>query len=287
MADAEAQVVPDGNAEEQGNSLFCLEFVSMNASSKAEKQQNRWVVRSTAMKNFRRRQLSQRTHTKEASRTNSEVRPHRSPKWSKEKKIRNKEVGAGHNEQHSDIKEESDQDLQEEPYPVVDEWIFETTSHGSWFERQAASGSHNEGLRDSEALYVESTPSYQILNGFFALPSPLNFLGGGRVDPFRRYPGEHVGTHVHELIDHCESQSRPESHLIIYAASHVTNADYHVKNSYICSMARPATSWRKRRSEPDFLSVAGKGHFKTPRHARHAIWRRSPHGRPSKSTSSP
>lgn len=206
MAATEAQVVLDGNAGDEGRSLFCLEFVSMNASSQAEKQQNQWVVRSTAMKNFRRRQQSQRTHAKEASRTNSERRPHRPPKRIKEKEIRNKEVGTEHKEQHNDVEEGSSQDLQDASSQAVDDWSFETSSHGSWLENQAASSNHNEGLwdSDSEVLQVESSPSHPTSNGFFALNSPLNILGGGRVDPFRIYPADYVAPHVHELIDHCE-----------------------------------------------------------------------------------
>jgi hypothetical protein len=202
MAAAEAQVVRDGNTA----ALFCLEFVSMNASSQAEKQQNQKVIRSTAMKNFRRRQQTQRTRAKEASRTNSEVRPHQLPKRTKEKEKSNKEDSRGHKEQRNDIKEESNQDLQDESSQAADDWIFETSSHASWLESQAASGNHKEGLWDSETVQVDDSLSRVTADGLLTLNSPLNILGGGRIDPFRAYPAGYGGPHVHELIDHCELQ---------------------------------------------------------------------------------
>jgi hypothetical protein len=206
MAAAEAQVVRDRNTAAGGRPLFCLEFVSMNASSQAEKQQNQKVIRSTAMKNFRRLQQMERTRAKEASKTNSELRPHQLPKLTKEKEKNNKEDSRGHKEQRNDIKEESNQDLQDESSQAADDWIFETSSHASWLEGQAASGNHKGGLWNSEAMQADGSLSRATLNSLLTLNSPLNILGGGRVDPFRTYPAGYGGPHVHELIDHCELQ---------------------------------------------------------------------------------
>jgi hypothetical protein len=191
-----------GGAEE-GRPAF-IEFVSMNASSHADKRRNQKVIRSTAMKNFRRRQQSQRTQTSEASGQNSETRPHHLPRRTKEKDESNEEDSTEHKEQHSNINEEFHQDLQEVPSQAVDDWATETTSIASWLESRSVSDNHSEGPWDNEALQVERSPSHPTSNDLFASSSPLDVLGGGRIDPFRIYPAAYVGPHVHELIDHCK-----------------------------------------------------------------------------------
>jgi hypothetical protein len=219
MATDKAHVTLDGNGGKEGRSVFCLEFVNMNASSRAEKQRNRKVIRSTAMKNFRRRQQSQRTQVKDASRTNSEIRRSHLAQRTKEKKISNKEDGEEHKEQVIYIKEEFDQDLQDASSLAVDGWMFETTSNRWWLEsRTVSSSKHNEGLWDSEALQMESSPSHLTSKDFFTLNSPLTVLGGGRIDPFRIYPEEYVDPHVHELIDHCEFRSFQKTYLLLNIA---------------------------------------------------------------------
>lgn len=215
MAISEPRLALDGGGGEESRSVFCLEFVNMNASSQVEKQRNQKLIRSTAMKNFRRRQQSQQRQAKEASRTNSEIRPNHLRQRIKEKKISNREDEEDHKEQHSDIKEEFDPDLQDASTKAVDDWIFDTTSKGSWVESQtAASGNHNEGLWDSKARQFESSRSHPTWNDFFLLNNPLNVLGGGRVDPFRKYPVGYVGPYVHEVIDHCKSRPFPKSYYI-------------------------------------------------------------------------
>jgi hypothetical protein len=220
MATDKAHVNLDGNGGKEGRSVFCLEFVNMNASSRAEKQRNRKVIRSTAMKNFRRRQQSQRTQVKDASRTNSEIRRNHLAQRTKEKEVGNKEDGEEQKEQDICIKEEFNLNLQNASSLAIDGWMFETTSNEWWFEsRTVSSSKHNEGLWDSEALQIESNPSHPTSKDFFTLNSPLTVLGGGRMDPFRIYPEEYVGPHVHELIDHCEFRSFQKH--ISYSTSHL------------------------------------------------------------------
>lgn len=218
MATDEAYVTLDGNGGKEGRSVFCLEFVNMNASSQAEKQRNQRVIRSTAMKNFRRRQQSQRTQ--DASRTDSEICRNHLAQRTKEKKTSNKEDGEEQKEQDIYIKEGFNQDLQDASSLVADGWMFETTSNGWWLDsRTVSSSKHNEGLWDIEALQMESNPSHPTSKDFFTLNSPLTVLGGGRIDPFRIYPEEYVGPHFHELIHHCEFRSFQKH--ISYSTSHM------------------------------------------------------------------
>jgi hypothetical protein len=185
----EAHAILDGTGRaEEDRPSFCLEFVNMNTSSPAEKRRNQLVIRSTAMKNFRRRQQSQRTQAKEASRI-------------KEKEMANKEDGTDHKEQYKEARKEWNQDPQDVSSEAVDDWISQTALTEPLPESRTSSSNQNDSTWDIDFLQVESS---RTSNDFFALSSPLTHLGGGRIDPFRIYPTGHVGPHVHELIDHCE-----------------------------------------------------------------------------------
>jgi len=214
----EPNAIPDGDGDGDGNGKESrpafIEFVSMNASSHADKRRNQKVIRSTAMKNFRRRQQSQRTQASEASRKNRVTGPHQLPKRTKGKGKSDEEDSTEHKEQHSNIKEEFQQDLQEVLFQAVDDWATETASDGSWLESRSATDNHSEGHWDNETLQVERSPRHPTLNNLFASNSPLNVLGGGRIDPFRIYPEGYVGPHVHELIDHCKIRFSTERHLL-------------------------------------------------------------------------
>jgi hypothetical protein len=235
MPDDESQVALDGAVRaEEDRSSFCLEFVNMNTSSLAEKRRNQMLIRSTAMKNFRRRQQSQRTQAK-AAKTASRI---------KYKEISDKEDGTGHNGQREEPRNEWNQYPEDLPSPAVDDWISQTAFTEPWPESQTSSSNHSDGTWDMEISQVESIPTS---NDFLALGSPLTLLGGGRIDPFRVYPTGYVGPHVNELIDYCEFRSFPEIYL--YFTLYMTNADGRPSISHIFPMAGPTASWLRRGSQ--------------------------------------
>jgi hypothetical protein len=269
MPARDSQAAPKGNVRaEEDQSSFCLEFVNMNTTSLADKRRNQMLIRSTAMKNFRRRQQSQRTQ-EEAAKAASKIR---------DKEMNDKEDRTGLNEQYEETRNKWNQCPQNLPSPVVDDWIPRTAFTEPWPESQTSSSNHDNGTWDIEISQVESISTS---NDFFALSSPLTLLGGGRVDPFRVYPTGYEGPHVNELIDYCELRSFPETYL--YFTLYVTNADSRSSISHIFSMAGPTASWLRRGSQQDFLRLARKGHFESPYYACNALWRHGPLGCPSKS----
>jgi hypothetical protein len=264
-----SQVALDGTVRaEEDQSSFCLEFVNMNTSSLADKRRNQMLIRSTAMKNFRRRQQSQRTQAK-AAKAASKI---------EDKEMNDKEDITGHNGQCEETRSEWNQYPQHLPSPAVDDWIPQTAFTEPWPKSQTSSSKHDDGTWDIEISQVESISSS---NDFFALSSPLTLLGGGRIDPFRVYPAGYEGPHVNELIDYCEFRSFPEIYL--YLPLYVTNADSRSSISHIFSMAGPTASWLRRGSQQDFLCLARKGHIEYPYYACNALWRHGPLGCPSKS----
>jgi hypothetical protein len=265
----ESQAALNGTVRaEEDRSSFCLEFVNMNTSSLAEKRRNKMVIRSTAMKHFRRQQQSQRAQVK-AAKEASRI---------KDKEISDKVNVTCHNGQQEEARNEWNQYPQDVSLLAVDDRIFQIAFTELRPESQTSSSNHNDndGTCDVEVFQIERNPTS---NDFFALGSPLTLLGGGRIDPFRVYPTEYVGPHVHELIDYCEFRSFPQIYLCLI--SYVTNADNRSSISHIFPMARSTASWLRRGSERDFLCVAGKSHFEAPHYACDALWRRGPLGHPS------
>jgi len=182
MPPDEAHTSSDSNgAGVEAGAAFCLEFVNMNVSSQAEKQRNQKVIRSTAMKNFRHRQQSQRIKGRHTSKDGD---------------------GTVHEGQRKKIEDECSQDPRNASSQAMDDWISQSPLSKPWHESQAISTEYGDSPRSSEVSQIEVT-----LNDFSAVGSPMTLLGGGRVDPFRVYPVDYVAPHVHELIDHCESKS--------------------------------------------------------------------------------
>jgi hypothetical protein len=174
----------------------------MNVSSQAEKQRNQRVIRSTAMKNFRHRQQSQRIYTKEVWRMTSKIGPQHPPQRTKRRHTSNDGDGKVHEGQRKKIEDKCSQDPRSASSQAMDDWISQSSLSEPWYESQATSTEYGESLWSSEVSQVEIT-----WNDFFTTGSPMTLLGGGRVDPFRVYPVGYVAPHVHELIDHCESKS--------------------------------------------------------------------------------
>jgi hypothetical protein len=211
-ADEAHDVLPDSNGGgEEGRSTFTLEFVNMNASSKAERQRNQKVIRSTAMKNFRRRQQSQRTQAKEASKAIVEVQYQPLPQRTIVKDVSNRGGGKEPKDeapQPTEIKKEQNTDRQEVSSQAMDDWISQTAFTDAWPGAQTLWSDYNDGdqvVQDVEPIQVDSGLSYPESNNSFQLVSPATMLVGGRIDPFRIYPIDYVGPHIHELVDHCES----------------------------------------------------------------------------------
>lgn len=203
MPPDEAHTASDSNVTEvEARAAFCLEFVNMNVSSQAEKQRNQKIIRSTAMKNFRHRQQTQRIHTKEVYRMTSEIGPQHPPQRIKRRHTSKDTDGTVHGGQCKKIEDECSQDPRNASSQAMDDWISQSPLSEPWHESQAISTEYGDSPQNSEASQFEVT-----VNNFSAIGSPMTLLGGGRVDPFRVYPVDYVAPHVHELIDHCESKS--------------------------------------------------------------------------------
>jgi hypothetical protein len=212
----EAHTASDSNgAGVEAGAAFCLEFVNMNVSSQVEKQRNQKVIRSTAMKNFRHRQQSQRIHTKEVCRMTNEIGPQHPPQRIKRRHTSKDGDGTVHEGQRKKIEDECSQDPRNSSSQAMDDWISQSPLSKLWHESQAISTEYGDSPRSSEVSQIEVT-----LNDFSAVSSPMTLLGGGRVDPFRVYPVDYVAPHVHELIDHCESKSSSVQKTLLI--SHVT-----------------------------------------------------------------
>jgi hypothetical protein len=190
MADDE-DIAGSSGGDRQRNHIptFNLQFVniSMNATSQEEKQRNQRVVRSAAMKSFRRKQKSQRIQEKAGSPSNR--MSHAEKPLSNSKKDRPPDTfrtSPGPSESSS-----SSEDLAPEaPWPTSNSPIL------SGFDID---------LGIEEALQV-GTLSAQSSQGPSAVTTPgINRLGAGRIDPFRIYPVDVTGSNVNELIDHCKS----------------------------------------------------------------------------------
>ncbi|KUJ19512.1 uncharacterized protein LY89DRAFT_780437 [Mollisia scopiformis] len=185
----------DKDEGRKGRKKFNLEFVNMNAASAAERERNQKVVRSTAMKSFRRRQKSQREEgessgkgKKKLDTTNaivsepsaivkSELPVSRDPPASSVPTVRPSQVT------YSDIS-----------------WFVGSPSSSS-----SDSSSGEEGSSEVKPIQmVQTAPLTQgNLQVSSAYTSPRSWLGAGRVDPFRVYPVDVNNTsHAPELLDH-------------------------------------------------------------------------------------
>lgn len=210
----------DSGQEESRPSLaLTLQFVSMNVSCKAEKERNQKVIRSTAMKNFRRRQQSQRIHGKEVSKTSGETG--QSPRRVREASTSDNTSVKNLKQLPSKVKKERDIIPDEEPSQAVESSAPLSAFPKPWPEGQEISCSNvYYGPLPNEVDYIDCSQSDLSSNDSFSLGSPVTLLGGGRIDPFRVYP--YSSPHVHELIDHCESQSRVQCHPIQQGLSHLS-----------------------------------------------------------------
>jgi hypothetical protein len=173
-----------------GRPAFNLEFVNMNVVSKAEKQRNQKLIRSTAMRSYRQKQQLQRTKEEEAkSRTTARGIQPRS------------ESKRDDNSAHSQLLESTSAWSSHE----ID------LSDFSWLLNPSSSGGHSDsdsGIGESPRSDTLSVRS----RDFFPDISPVTRLGAGRIDPFR-ISSVDTSLYIHELIDHCKSVSLCKEHL--------------------------------------------------------------------------
>jgi len=172
------------DAESSEKRQMDLQFVSMTPASQAERQQNQRVIRSAAMKTFRREQrLEREAKTKEVSQRKRrgavEVRP-------KMKDLAQDSSPSSSSSSDGGISSS-------------DTWWQKDKSPFPSISRPSSEGGPDSKLSGRiELLGKEKAQSASPLG------SPTSVLGAGRVDPFRRYPIEITGPHVHEIMDHCE-----------------------------------------------------------------------------------
>ncbi|KAL5322824.1 hypothetical protein ACEPPN_010803 [Leptodophora sp. 'Broadleaf-Isolate-01'] len=167
-----------------------LQFVSMNPSSQLEKQRNKKVIRSAAMKSFRRKQMSQKAQDK--------VGPVR-------------EVVELHCSSELGAKNNSLPDTRSLSAGDGANWlggIEDSFSDMSWGPPTSplSNSSSNSSESDSMSVFDEMPQVGRFLSqvstpGSSVVSSPKSLLGAGRIDPFRIYPLDANNT-IPELFDH-------------------------------------------------------------------------------------
>lgn len=166
-----------------------LAFVNMtNVASQAEKERNRKIVRSTAMKSFRRKQNSER-HGEEMG------------KGKRKDKIT--AVGRG-------TSSSIDASLLPSRGLLLPGRFGARVRQSDGSSPSSSSSDSNTGEEIRGIETAQNDPSIdQDLQVAAARSSPRTMLGAGGVDPFSDYPVDMNNTsHVPELIDHCESSTQ-------------------------------------------------------------------------------
>jgi len=178
------------NAMAESPSQSKFEFVNVTPASEAERERNQRVVRSAAMKTFRRQQQIEKQQTEGRKKGEKKKRPQIAPAHVKELSFRNVDPGA-RNAYPADINFYSMQHNARSP------------------SRSTSSGSSDNGLEDWGFNDVrQSVPSASVHTQDFLLKSPPSPLSDGHVDPFKVYSVDLTGPRVKEIIHHCKS-TRP------------------------------------------------------------------------------
>lgn len=169
-----------------------LEFVDMNAASAAERKRNQKVIRSTAMKSFRRRQKSQRQEAGiekiEQKERSLEVETERKPCSSNIKKpVSGNSLAPAAGQPQINLSDIS--------LPVQLRWS--STSDGS-------GGGEGSPQDESGGVQIKVLKE-QDVEIASALNEPRSQLGAGRIDPFCRLPIDvNSLPHAPRLLDHCK-----------------------------------------------------------------------------------
>jgi hypothetical protein len=177
----------------------------MNADSKAERQMNKKVVRSVAMRSYRQKQQSRRTKEEEAKTRNRTraVKPRSEPKRD------------DHSAAHSQTP-----GLSNAWIPAVNtsniSWLLSASPSSylsdidSGFGQSLGNGSLSGNHSDVDSVSGQSPQGNALCDAksraFTPIISPISLLGAGRIDPFRMSSAD-TSAYIHELIDHCKSVS--------------------------------------------------------------------------------
>jgi hypothetical protein len=186
MSDDEA--LANGNsdgAQETSRPLFKLEFVNVNVASEEEKRRNQKVIRSTAMRSFRRKQSQQKLKEKDG-RSKVVINNNKSLISTS---IRDLSLDAPDQSLQSP---QSTSDISEATFLEVSRLL-----NGSPF---SINCNELSGLEWPSPTGTLSRPSSRAMS---IASSPSTLLGAGRIDPFRIQPVD-VSSNMNELIDHCE-----------------------------------------------------------------------------------
>lgn len=166
-----------------------LQFVNMNAATQAERQSNRKIIRSTAMRSFRRKQHSQR-NSGQAGYT------------SRSAKILPRSEAGVNLTKFSQL--EDRESLVELSEAANDADVSDPTDSTKW----EASGSEESSYEGDHEFWTRNHRHRlsQIEGEITSSPStgsPVTPLGAGRIDPFRVFSAD-PGGQISELIDHCK-----------------------------------------------------------------------------------
>jgi hypothetical protein len=189
MSDDEA--LASGNSDGgQGTSppLFKLEFVNVNVASEEEKRRNQKVIRSTAMRSFRRKQSQQKLKEKDG-RSKVVINNDKSLISTS---VRGLSLDAQDLSPQSPQSPQSTSDISEATFLEVSRLL-----NGSRF---SINCNELSGLEWPSPTGTLSCPSSRTMS---IASSPSTILGAGRIDPFRIQPVD-VASNMDELIDHCE-----------------------------------------------------------------------------------
>ncbi|RFU27625.1 hypothetical protein B7463_g8700, partial [Scytalidium lignicola] len=162
-----------------------LEFVDMNAATHAERERNRRIVRSTAMRSFRQKQKQKQQREMEIG----------VPQQANV----NVDVNTRNNTEIETIAPD-DLTLVPENYFLDDPWI--TTTYTDWpepfrsdFDSSGFITGVTEQNESGDSIFSKQPSPVSTIG------SPLSLVGQGRVDPFR-IENVNVDLHFHELMDH-------------------------------------------------------------------------------------
>ena len=189
--EAFAIVDSDGVLEGPGPAATLpLAFVNVGAISEAEKVRNQKLIRSTAMKSFRRRQQSERSLKGEGSSSSSSKDSAANPKSPRPKLKKQTKSD------ECTVSPTSTPDLSSDV-------PFQQSREASWLVIGSPNNRENDRRRLSDSDRSE-TLSNQSARSSPVLDSPLTILGGGRIDPFQLLPIK-SSSQINELIDYCEN----------------------------------------------------------------------------------
>lgn len=152
-----------------------LQFVNMTPTSQAERQRNRKVIRSAAMKTFRRNQKLEREGKPQAV-----------------------------------LRSKSEAEDQELSYRLRLSSENEVgSSEARWPGSQTLSSKLVAGTSGNSAVAIPASnvnwaswSQTALRTPAIAASSPIEKLGAGRLDPFRTYPVDISGPHINEIMDH-------------------------------------------------------------------------------------